>query len=266
MSRRWLFVALLFSGAVLLRAEAPPAGVGFEQRIGARLPLATALVDAAGGRHALGEFFHGKPVVLYFGYARCPQLCSVVADGTVAALRQIKPTVGSDLAVISLSIDPSETLAENNQRETDAVRRYGHAGSSAGWHFLTGSEAAIRAIADAAGFHYTYDPRSKQYAHPSGFLVVTPDGVVSRYFLGVDFVPTEVAQSLARAANGQTGQSVVDLLLLCFRGGVIGGRYGAIIWRTLSMAVVLTVLALAGGIAWMLRNEWRTRAAAEEKT
>ena len=267
MRHRWFFAVCFFPGAILLHAEAPPAGVGFEQRIGARLPLAAALVDAAGERHALGDYFHdGKPVVLYFGYARCPQLCSVVADGTVSALRQIKPTVGTDLAVISISVDPSETLAENKQRETDTVRRYGHAGSSAGWDFLTGSETAIRAIADAIGFHYTYDPRSKQYAHPSGFVVVTPDGVVSRYFLGVDFVPTEVAQSLARAANGQTGKSVVDLLLLCFRGGAIGGRYGAIIWRTLGVAVGLTVFALAGGIAWMLRQERRTCAAAEAKS
>src|SRR4051794_1651922 len=72
--------------------------VTFEQRIGAVLPLAAEFTDASGQRHALRDYFQGQPVVLSFGYARCPQLCTVIADGTVAALRELRPEVGKDLA------------------------------------------------------------------------------------------------------------------------------------------------------------------------
>lgn len=254
-----LVYSLLSCGlAGLHAADAPFAGmVKFEQRIGNRLPLTTLFRDSAGQAHVLGDYFRGKPVVLYFGYARCPQLCSIVADGTVAALRQIRPEVGSEVSVVSLSIDPTETVAENKSRQTEAVRRYGRAGAPEGWNFLTGTETSIRALTDAAGFHYTYYPRSRQFAHPSGFVVITAQGVISSYFLGVDFTPVEVAQAIKRANEGGTGHAVFDLLLLCFRGDGISGRYGAIIWRILSVAVLGTVLALGGGIAWMLRNERR---------
>lgn len=256
---RGLFLVFVLAWAAVARADDPPPGVGFTQRPGARLPLDTRWVDSSGAPRRLGDCFRGRPVVLYFGYARCAQLCAVVADGTVAALRQIKPAAGLDFDVVSISLDPTETPAEGKRRQTDAVRRYGQAGDAAGWHFLTGSAEAVRSVADAAGFGYAFDARSGQYAHPSGFLVITPDGVVSAYFLGVDFAPAEVARALARARRGQTGGSVADLLLLCFRGGAIGGRYGALAWRGLEWAVVLTVVTLGGAIGWMLREEFRGR-------
>jgi protein SCO1/2 len=237
--------------------------VRFEQRLGAQLPLATEFTDTVGNPHALSDYFGRRPVVLTFGYARCPQLCSVVADATVAAVRAIRPEVGRDFDVIAISVDPHETLAAAAARETDAIRRYGETRSRDGWHFLLATEPAIRAVADACGFRYTYDPRSRQYAHPSGFVVLTPDGRVSRYFLGLDFPPAEVAQALARAARGQTGPPALEVLLRCFRGGGIGGRYGAVIWRALQIAVAFTVIVLGVGTGRMLRDERRARVAKE---
>jgi protein SCO1/2 len=258
--------ALLLGGALLLnvqptlRADEPPSrsAAEFTQQLGATLPLEVALTDASGQRHRLGDYFHGRPVVLYFGYARCPQLCSVVADGTVAVLRQLRAEVGTDLEVVSLSIDPDESTAENARRKSDAVHRYGRPGDrDRGWHFLTGREPAIRTVTAAAGFRYTFDARSRQYAHPSGFLIATPDGRISAYFLGLDFPGSDVASALARAQAGRVGQPVFQLLLLCFRGDGVTGRYGPLIWRTLTILVLLTVLAVSGGIGWMLREERR---------
>lgn len=256
-SARMLGIVGFAVTAMLARAADAPFGgaVRFEQRVGEPLPLATEFVDTAGARRPLRDSFRGQPVVLYFGYARCPQLCSVVSDGTVAALRQIRAEVGRDLSVISISVDPDETLAAARARQGDAVHRYGNPRAADGWHFLRGDEAAIRAVADAAGFRYVYDARSRQYAHPSGFVVVRPDGVIARYFLGVDFPAREVAQAIDDAAHNRPGRRALDLLLLCFRGEGAGGRYTPIIARVLAVAVGLTVLALGGGIAWMLRRE-----------
>lgn len=259
MKPRGLSLYILVAAISSAETAAPPFGgaVRFEQRLGQPLPLSVAFRDASGNMHRLGDYFHGKPVVLYFGYARCPQLCSLVADGTVAALRQIRAEAGRDFEVVSISVDPAETTAENKIRQTDAVRRYGRPGMASGWNFLTGTEAAIRTVTGAAGFHYIYDSRSRQFAHASGFVVVTARGVTSRYFPGVDFEPKEVAGAINDAGSNGVGRAVFDLLLLCFRGDGIGGRYGAIIWRVLTIAVVCTVLALGGGVGWMLREERR---------
>lgn len=250
---------LLLTGAGMAAAGATGIvdGVGFEQKIGSQLPMDVRLTGTDGIERPLGDFFHDKPVVLTFAYARCPQLCSVVADATVAALREIKATAGRDFDVISITMDPAETVSEAVDRMDTAVRRYGRTGALEGWEALTGNEGAIRRVATASGFHYAYDPASRQYAHPSGFIVLTPAGKVSRYFIGIDYAPSEVAAALRRAGEGATGEPVYNLLLRCFRGGGIAGRYGPLIWRILEVAVSLTVAALVGGVGWMLWEEKR---------
>lgn len=251
--------AFLLVLAAPLRAASPftPDELRYRQNIGARLPLDTPLVDESGNAVPLGKFFTSQPVVLVFGYLNCPQLCSVVANGVIETLRPLEPSVNRDYQVVFISIDPTDTqIAAARRREQDASR-YGRTGAIAGWHYLTGPEAAVRRVAEIAGFRYAYDPATRQYAHPSGFVVVTPHGVVSRYFLGVDFPPADVAAALRRAAENGTGTSVYDLLLLCFHGDGITGRYGKLIWTALWIAVAGTVGALAGGIGWMLYREHR---------
>ena len=254
MTRR--FALLLGSLALALRGLAgAPADISFEQRIGSVLPLELPFTDEDGKTAAFGSFFGGRPVVLVFNYLRCPEMCSLVAGGAIDALRQISPSAGRDFTVLSVSIDPTDTveMARDHQREDS--RRYGRTGASSGWHALVGAPASIQALAKAAGFHYLYDPRSRQYAHPSGLLLVTPKGVVSSYFLGVDFSAAELAPALRRAEKNQTGSSVFSLLFICFQGGSPQGRYGNLIWTILSVSVALTVGALLGGILWMVRSE-----------
>jgi protein SCO1/2 len=259
--------SLIFLLGVALtgRAASPSAATPeFEQRIGHALPLDTVFFDEHGAARPLRAFFGQGPVVLYFNYFRCPQLCPVVADGTFDVLRRLDATVGRDYSVVSLSIDPADTVAMAAVQQQQAVGRYGRTGAAAGWHTLTGGEAAIRAVAAAAGFHFTYDPRSRLYGHPSGIVVVTPTGIVSRYFLGVDFPGPEVATALTRATENQTGAPAFNLLFVCFQGDGPAGRYGRLIWIVLGVSVALTVAGVFGGVAWMLYRERAAEARAEE--
>jgi protein SCO1/2 len=245
-------------------ASAPEANPWFEQRIGQALPLNTVFVDEHGAARPLQAYFGQHPVVLIFNYFRCPQLCAVVADGALDALRRLDASVGRDFSVVSISIDPTDTAAMAAVQQQQEVGRYGRTGSAAGWHTLTGSAAAVRAVADAAGFHFTYDPDSNLFGHPSGMIVVTPKGVVSRYFLGVDFPAPELATALERAAANQTGEPVFNLLFICFQGGGPAGRHGRLIWIVLTVSVALTVVGVFGGVGWMLWREHRARARPKE--
>jgi protein SCO1/2 len=243
-----------------------PADVRFEQRIGQALPMGTLFTDENGHTRPLGSFFASKPAVLYFNYFNCPQLCSLVSAGTVDVLRQVESSIGKDYSVISVSIDPADTVPMARSHQMQEVLHYGRTGASGGWHTLVGGPAAIRELAAAAGFHYVYDPRSRQFAHPSGFLVVTARGVVSSYFLGVDFPAPQVASALRLAAENRMGRSVFSLLFICFEGGSPQGEYGRLIWIVLSASVALTVAAVFGGIAWMLRAEHLGRSRMEGAT
>jgi protein SCO1 len=237
--------------------------VTYEQHIGEQLPLATSLQDESGRPVLLRDYFGPHPVVLVFGYSRCPQLCSVVANAVVETLRDVRASAGKDYDVVYVSIDPTDSprdLAALKHRDTG---RYGRSGATAGWHYVGGNFSAVERLAHSAGFYYTYDERTKLYGHPSGFLIATPDGRVSRYFLGIDFSPKDVAAAIDRAAQGKTGESVYALLLICARGMGITGKYGRLIWIVLEVAVGLTVATVFGGIGWMLyRERTQTRVAA----
>src|SRR5262245_48455153 len=55
--------------------------VGFDQRLGAQLPLETRLFDETGRERRLGEYFGQRPVILLFVYFRCPMLCGEELKG-----------------------------------------------------------------------------------------------------------------------------------------------------------------------------------------
>jgi protein SCO1/2 len=255
-ARRLLGVGLL-AGLMSAGRAAAPGDVAFEQRIGAQLPLGTVLTDASGRSRTLGEYLGGKPAVLIFNYFRCPQMCSLVASGAIDSLRTLKLSAGADYEVLTVSIDPTDTPAAALVQQNQDLGRYGRPGAAAGWHTLVGAADQVGALAAAAGFRYHYDPRSRQYAHPSGILVVSPRGVVSQYYLGVDFAAPDLAAALRTAAANRTGDSVFSLLFVCFQGGAEQGQYTRIIWIVLWASVLATLAGVFGGILWMLGQERR---------
>ena len=248
--------------ATPLRAQTPPV-LSYTQRIGKQLPLDIRWTDETGRRVTLGSALgEGKPALVVFGYYKCAQLCSLVERGAVDTLRELGPTVGPDFNFIYLSIDPTDTAEASRGERAAAVRAYGRGGDLTGWHYLTADAATIQSAAAAAGFEFRYDPGSQQFAHPAGFLVVTPRGVISRYFLGVDFSPREIAGAIREARHGAVGSSVFNLVLECFQGGRGASRKERWIWDGLWAAVAATVAAVGGGIGWMLWQERRGRGTA----
>jgi protein SCO1 len=234
--------------------------VGFDQDLGAQIPLDARFVDDAGRPVALSDLVAKRPVVLAFVYYECPMLCTLVLNGLVRALRAIDLEAGRDFDVVAVGIDPDETPALAAAKKATYVETYGREGSDAGWHFLTGEEAQIRRVADAAGFRYVYLPDKDQYAHASGILVLTPQGVAARYFYGVEFPPRDLRLGLVEASGGRVGSAVDQVLLFCFHYDPTTGRYGFAIMSTLRLLGVGIVVALVLFILLSIRRERRRRA------
>ena len=179
-----LFVAV--PAAAPAQSIPPSAFASFEfrQHPGAQLPLDAALRDESGRLVRLGSTFGRRPAILILEYLHCPNLCGLVLGGTVAGLAQARLRPGRDVEFVAISIDPRETPADGAAARGSYTRLFG-TNDPSGWHFLTGPEPAVRRIADAVGFPYRWDRRLRQYAHPAGFVVATPDGRISRYLLGL---------------------------------------------------------------------------------
>lgn len=231
--------------------------VGFDQRLGERVPLDLTLRDESGASVRLGQYFARRPVVLSLVYYRCPMLCTLVLNGLVRALNTLTFDVGDEIEVVTVSIDPAETPAQAAAKKQQYMENYRRAGAAAGWHFLTGDAAAIEELATSVGFRYRRDPQTGEYAHASGIMVLTPEGVLARYFFGVEYAPRDLRLALVEAGAGRIGSPIDQLLLLCFRWDPSTGRYSSVILSSVRAGGVLTVAALCGFIVLMRRRERR---------
>ena len=120
----------------------------------------------------------------------------MVLNGLVEDLQDMKWTIGKEFQVVNVSINPNETPTLAAAKKRTYLKRYSRATAAQGWHFLTGDQVSSKLLADQVGFQFAYDEISKQYAHPSGIVVLTPEGKVARYFFGVKFAPDDLYASV----------------------------------------------------------------------
>lgn len=233
----------------------------FEQRLNQELSLNLEFRDEENRPVKLKQYFNKKPVILVLGYYECPMLCTLEINGLVEALQDMKWSIGKEFDLLCVSISPAESPALAASKKRTYLRRYARDGAAGGWHFLTGRDPEIRQLAEEVGFHYAYDPVFKQYAHPSGFVVVTPEGKVARYFFGVSHTPGEIYRALSEASANRIGSPIQQLFFLCFHYNPIKGKYGATIMLITRVCGAATVLGLVWLVAGMVRRERRRKAA-----
>jgi protein SCO1/2 len=235
-------------------------GVGIDQRLDTQVPLDLTFRDETGRPVALRSFFNRpKPVLLALVYFRCPMLCSQILTGTASSLKAVSFNPGQDFEVLAVSFDPQDTPEIAAAKKQNYVRRYNRPGTANGWHFLTGDEANIKALTEAVGYHYRYDPQTDQFAHASGIMLLTPSGRLSRYFYGVEYAPRDLRLGIIEASQNKIGNPVDQLLLFCFHYDPATGKYGAVALNMVRFAGACFVLACGVLLFATLRRERRGR-------
>jgi protein SCO1 len=262
---RWgvaLVLALSISTGSSALAEPPTplpmAAAGVDRRIGASLPLAARFATSSGRSVALGEVIgRGKPSLLVLAYNRCTMLCSLVLRRLTGLIPELGIAPGDDYTLVTLSIDPSDSVFEASRMQTALLDAAGLPGQAWRWEFLVGERAAIDAVAEAVGFRYVWDPDTEQYAHPAVLIAITPDGEVSAYFDGLDPKPANVRQALLGTPS--VVHVVEQVLSSCFRFDTAQSRHGsALAW--LLRALALSVSIGLGAFLWRLTRPVRRAA------
>ena len=258
MKLAWLFVALLPSLSLAQdRMGLPPLlrNVSIDQRLNQQVPLDIPFRDETGRTVQLRQYFHDKPVILSLVYYDCPMLCTLVLNGLVRAMRVISLSAGNQFSVVTVSFDPRETPALAAAKKREYLDRYRRKGAEAGWHFLTGDESSIQALTRAVGFRYTFDPKSGQWAHASGVMVLTPGGRLARYFYGVEYSGRDLRLALVEASANKIASPVDQFLLFCFHYDPATTKYGLAIVNLIRAAGVTTVFGISAMIFVLFRRE-----------
>jgi len=226
-------------------AKDPNRDIRFEQRLNQVVTLDEHFTDEDGNAVRLDQYFHQRPVILELGYYQCPMLCGVVLNALVQGLQDLAPTLAKrDFNFIFVSIDPQESPQLAKAKLKNYLRRYGWAPATERWHFLTGAEPTIKRLADQIGFRYRYDRVSKQYVHPSGLVVLTPNGKISSYLSGIEFSAKEIDHSVTLARHDTVSTPVSPLALLCFCPNLAPGTVAYVVLVILRVAAVSTMIVL----------------------
>lgn len=226
-------------------------GVGIEQRLGQQIPPDLVFKDETGKSVKLGDYFDGRrPVILTLVYYQCPMLCTLVLNDLTRGMNGLSLSAGDDFQVVTVSFDPKETPAMAAAKKQTYLESYRRPHGEEGWHFLTGDDAAIHQLTDAVGFTYRWDPQYNQFVHPSGITVLTPSGVISRYFFGIDYGLKDLKFALQDASGNKIGSITDQILLYCFHYDPLSGtyRYSRLVIRLVQAGGILTLMAL--GTFW----------------
>jgi protein SCO1/2 len=233
--------------------------IRIDQRLNHQVPLDLPFVDEHGKAVTLRDYFGKRPVILALVYYECPMLCTQVLNGLVTALGVMNFEPGREFDVIAVSFNPREGPGLASQKKAAYMDRYKRPHTAAGWHFLTGTESSITQLADAVGFRYEYDEAIKQYAHGAGIEVITPKGVISKYFYGIEYSPRDIRLGLIEASEERIGTAIDDFLLFCYHYDPSTGKYGASVLRLVRLGGIATVLTFLSFLFISLRRERNDR-------
>lgn len=270
----WLATLLFFSFGPLCRAQysvSEPGSItqqqglpsylkhaGIAQNLNHELPLNAAYVDSLGKPVTLGKYFGNRPVVLAEVYFSCGMLCPQVMHGAADSLKQTGFKAGKDYDVVVASFDPKDTPQQAASEKQLFLSWLGDPTAASGVHFLTGQQSSIDALSTATGFHYVRVPgpdgKMDQFAHSSVIMVATPDGRLSKYFSGIQYVPRDLRLAMVTASNHKIGSAADLFLLYCCNYNPSSGRYTVSILRVLGLAGCVTILILLGMLYLLTRK------------
>jgi protein SCO1 len=225
--------------------------VKVDEKLGAKIPVDAQFRDQDGKLVTLGQLLAGElPTILTFNYSDCPMLCNLQLNGLTAVLPVIGEKhedalfrVGTQFRIVTIDLEPNESLAKLQKMRARYIERLPEAQRDAarkGWTFLVaaipGDGAAIRRVAEAVGFSYTYVADRAEWAHPAALIFLSVKGTVTRYVYGIEFEPQMMRESIIKAGTSEPA-TAVGFMNRCYhfdpdannhsRAGVMALRIGA---------------------------------------
>lgn len=186
-----LGLAALLGWRVSQTLSAPAHGAGADySAVGGLLDL----IDQDGAPRAAADF-RGKLLLVYFGYAHCPDVCPTALSNIALAL-DILDEAAAEVTPIFVTVDP--------QRDTAPVLKAYLGGFGPGFVGLTGTPEQVAKVAKAWKVYYKLQPANAQGAYPvdhsSVVYLMDREGKYLAHF-SHQATPEQIAEATAKALS-----------------------------------------------------------------
>ena len=239
-----------------LNREQPEAlqSVGIDEKLGDTIPLNTRFATSNGDSVYIADLFEeGKPVLLNPLYYDCPMLCGLVIDGVLDVANELAWAPGTEYTIISFSIDPSETHTLASEYKRRYINQLNKPDAQDGWYFLTGNKKNIQQLVNAVGFEINEIEDTGEFAHAAAIMLLSPDGVITRYLYGIQYDEFSVRSALFEAADGKIGNTLTKVLMYCYQYDPNSNSYVPIAINFMKLGGLATLLFLGIfiGLLWL---------------
>lgn len=180
--RTWIQLLGAGLGLALLGGCSDGGTSGSSVDVSGSLPqLAFTMRRATDGREVTAADYHGKIVLLYFGYTSCPDLCPMTLSNLTTMLGKLG-TLSDQVRVLFVTIDP-------NRDSLNVLKQY--TGSFAPQIVgLRGTPDQLAALAQRYRVAYSLKPISGsgdyEVTHSTAVYLFDKDGNVKQLFAGLE--------------------------------------------------------------------------------
>jgi protein SCO1/2 len=205
-----LLLGCLVTGAA---AQAvPQSPVGVNEHLGRKVGLDLGFVDELGQPISLRSLID-RPTILTLNYFRCTGICSPLLNGVIDAVNSVPQEPGKEFRVLTVSFDENDEPEVARKKGENILKQLKRPCPPSAWRLLTGKAPEIAALTGAVGFEFKKVGR--EFAHPGVIVILSPEGVITRYMYGITFPRADVQMALIEAAKGEARPTVVKALQFC---------------------------------------------------
>ena len=237
-------VSLLGTSAV--RALDPrPQRAGIDEKLGEYVAEDLVMVNERGDSVRVGSLID-RPTILTLVYYTCPSVCRPLLNELSTQLGKLmamnmKP--GEDYRVITVSFDPHDDPAASAQLKKEYMDQLPDGFPDDAWTFLTSDSSTIQSFTNSVGFQFK--SVGDKFVHPTTLIVLAPDGKITRYLYGAEYLPLDIKMALYEASEGRVGPTVARVLKFCFSYDPKGRKYVLNLTRVVGTGMILSLIGFA---------------------
>jgi len=233
-----LLATLFFQNTAQAHVEQPKdlSGIGIDEKLGQFIPLDLTFYDENGNPVSLKQLIH-TPLILAPVFYRCPNVCSFLLFNLTGVINKLPSEPGKEYQVWTVSFDETEKPDLAFEKKKMYLKMIEKPFPEDAWRFLTGDKENIHKLTDAIGFHFK--KQGEDFLHPVTLVILSPDGKITRYMYGTEFLPFDLKMALLEASEGRVGPTLSKVLRFCFSYDPKGRKY---VFNTLKVTGIVTLL------------------------
>ena len=239
-------VALSLGGTAGAQIVGSPVGsAGIEEKLGEYIPKDLLLVNEEGDSVQLGSLID-RPTILTLVYYTCPSVCRPLLNevsGVLGKLLELKMKPGEDYQVVTISFDEHDGPAGSARLKKEYMNQLPDGFPNDAWTFLTADAATIERFTAAVGFQFKRV--GDDFAHPATLIVLSPDGKITRYLYGAEYLPLDLKMAIYEASEGRVGPTVARMLKFCFSYDPEGRKYVLNLTRVVGTGMIFSLIGFA---------------------